>query len=105
MSGDMERMPRNEMSDQELHDAWVKILAQSRREPSNWESMTPRQKSKWCLDSDESARLKYDQFLRGEYVLPRQEERRLRPSAKVIPFPLERTRRPARRSGYKHERA
>jgi hypothetical protein len=87
----MERMPRSELSDQELYDAWVRILAQSRRKPSNWESMTPRQKSKWCWDSDEAARLKYNQFLRGEYVLPRKRERRLRSSAIIIRFPLERT--------------
>jgi hypothetical protein len=34
-----------------------------------------------------------------------EQERLSRPSATIIRFPLERTRRPARRSGYKHERA
>jgi hypothetical protein len=95
-------MRQNEMSNQELHEAWLEILSQRPRKPRNWESMTPHRKTKWLWDGDEAARLKYNQFLRGEYVLPRKRERRLRPSAIIIPFPLERTRRPALRERYNH---
>jgi hypothetical protein len=53
----------------------------------------------------EKSRRNYDAYVKIYEDIDRQveeRERRLRPSAIIIRFPLERTRRPARREGYNH---
>jgi hypothetical protein len=63
-------MVPSEMSGWELNEVWMEILARCARTPRNWKQMAPRLKTKWIYNCDEAARLKFDQFLRGEYVLP-----------------------------------
>jgi hypothetical protein len=59
-------------------------------------------------EKDEKNRRHYEAYTKIMADIDRQveeRERRLRPSAIIIRFPLERTCRPARREGYNHGRA
>jgi hypothetical protein len=56
----------------------------------------------------EKSRLNYEAYVKIYQDIDRQveeRERRLRPSAIIIRFPVERTRRPPHREGDNHERA